>query len=65
MMWTCREGIKNFGSSLYFPHDLDAGYNANDEKYSLNLHSLLLNEEEACAYKEKSLSCWLRLATVY
>lgn len=65
MMWRCRDGIKNFGSSLYFPHDLGAGYNANDEKYSFNLHTLLLDEEEACAYKEKSLSCWMRLVTVY
>ncbi|KAE8315424.1 HET-domain-containing protein [Aspergillus transmontanensis] len=65
MMWTCHEGIKNFANSLYFPHDLDAGYNANDEKYSLNLHSLLLHPEEACADKEKSLSCWMRLVTAY
>ncbi|KAB8264981.1 hypothetical protein BDV32DRAFT_145016 [Aspergillus pseudonomiae] len=65
MMWTCHEGIKNFANSLYFPHDLDAGYNANDEKYSLNLHSLLLDPEEACADKEKSLSCWMRLVTAY
>ncbi|BDD61134.1 hypothetical protein MAP00_006205 [Monascus purpureus] len=65
MMWRCREGIKNFGNSLYFPHDIDTGYTAHVEKYSLNLHSLLLSQEEACAYKDKALSCWLRLVTAY
>ncbi|GIJ83162.1 hypothetical protein Asppvi_001681 [Aspergillus pseudoviridinutans] len=65
MMWRCWEGIKNFGNSLYFPHDLDTGYNAHDEKYSLNLHSLLLSQEEACTHKDKALSCWLRLVTAY
>ncbi|KLJ05883.1 hypothetical protein EMPG_10684 [Blastomyces silverae] len=65
MMWRCRGGIKTFGDSLYFPHDLDAGYNDNDEKYSLNLHTLLLNPEEACADKDRALSCWLRLVTAY
>ena len=64
MMWRCREGVQNFGNSLYFPHDLDSGYNDNDEKYSLNLHSLFLKEEEASSSKEESLSCWLRLVTV-
>ncbi|PGH01354.1 hypothetical protein GX51_05286 [Blastomyces parvus] len=65
IMWKCRGGIKNFGDSLYFPHDLDSGYNDNDEKYSLNLHTLLLNPEEACANKDQALSCWLRLVTAY
>ncbi|PLB42132.1 HET domain-containing protein [Aspergillus candidus] len=65
IMWRCRGGIKNFGDSLYFPHDLDAGYNTHDEKYSLNLHTLLLSREEACAHKDQALSCWLRLVTAY
>ena len=65
MMWRCLESTKNFADSLYFPHDLDAGYNDDDEKYSLNLHSLLLSQEEACAHKDKALSCWLRLVTAY
>lgn len=65
MMWRCLESTKNFGDSLYFPHDLDMGYSDHDEKYSLNLHSLLLSQEEACAHKDKALSCWLRLVTAY
>ncbi|KIW89594.1 uncharacterized protein Z519_09750 [Cladophialophora bantiana CBS 173.52] len=65
MMWRCRAGTRNFGDSLYFPHDLDAGYNDNDDKYSLNLHSLLLSEEEARSQRDKALSCWLRIVTAY
>ncbi|KAJ5761831.1 uncharacterized protein N7511_005213 [Penicillium nucicola] len=65
MTWRCRERVQNFGNSLYFPHDLDSGYNENDEKYSLNLHSLLPEGEEADSAKDKCLSCWLRLVTVY
>jgi hypothetical protein len=65
MMWRCPAGMRNFGNSLYFPHDLGSGYNDNDEKYSLNLHSLLLSEEEACIHRDKALSCWLRLVTAY
>ncbi|KGO48966.1 Heterokaryon incompatibility [Penicillium expansum] len=65
MMWRCRDGMKNFGNSMYFPHDLDSGFNDNDEKYSLNLHSLLLSKEGAGNSQDTSLSCWLRLITVY
>jgi hypothetical protein len=65
MMWRCCESIKDFGDSLYFPHELDSGYNDHDETYSLNLHTLLLSQEEACAHKDKALSCWLRLVTAY
>ncbi|RFU26341.1 hypothetical protein B7463_g9998, partial [Scytalidium lignicola] len=65
MMWKCHAGIRNFGDSLYFPHDLDSGYNDDNEKYSLNLHSLLLSEEEACLHRDKALSCWLRVVTAY
>ena len=65
MMWRCQAGTRNFGDSLHFPHDLDSGYNDQDEKYSLNLHSLLLREEEAGSEKHKTLSCWLRLVTAY
>jgi hypothetical protein len=65
MMWRCCAGTRNFGDSLYFPHDLDQGYNDGDEKYSLNLQSLLLSEREARSHKDKALSCWLRLVTAY
>ena len=65
MMWRCHAGTKNFGDSLYFPHDLGSGYNDNDEKYSLNLHSLILSEEDALLHKDKALSCWLRIVTAY
>ncbi|PWY82694.1 HET-domain-containing protein [Aspergillus eucalypticola CBS 122712] len=65
IMWRCRAGIKTFGDSLYFPHDLDTGYNDHDEKYSFNLHTLLLSQEEAFSNKDKALSCWLRLVTAY
>ncbi|KAF2095515.1 HET-domain-containing protein [Rhizodiscina lignyota] len=56
MMWRCHAGTRNFGDSLYFPHDLDAGYNDDNDKYSLNLHSLLLSEEEARVRRDKALS---------
>jgi hypothetical protein len=65
MMWRCHVGTRNFGDSLYFPLDLDAGYNDNDDKYSLNLDSLLLSEDEAHLQRDKALSCWLRLVTAY
>ncbi|KAK7740015.1 hypothetical protein SLS62_011158 [Diatrype stigma] len=65
MIWSCKAGTRNFGDSLYFPHDLDAGYNDNDEKYSLNLNSLLITKQEADSHKDKALSCWLRLVTAY
>ncbi|KAI0142290.1 HET-domain-containing protein [Hypoxylon sp. NC0597] len=65
MLWSCKAGTRNFGNSLYFPHDLDAGYNDNDEKYDLNLSSLLIPEQEAKFDKDRALSCWLRLVTAY
>ncbi|KAI1408131.1 HET-domain-containing protein [Hypoxylon sp. FL1857] len=65
MLWNCRAGTRNFGDSLYFPHDLDSGYNDNNEKYGLNLSSLLIPEKEARSHKDKALSCWLRLVTAY
>ncbi|KAF5000636.1 hypothetical protein FDECE_11173 [Fusarium decemcellulare] len=65
MIWSCKAGTKNFGDSLHFPYDLDAGYNDEDEKYGLNLNSLLINPQEAGAHKDKALSCWLRLVTAY
>ena len=65
MRWRCSHGTRNFGDSLYFPHDLDMGYSDDDEKYSLNLHSLLLREEEARVQKDKALSCWMRLVMAY
>ena len=63
MMWRCNNGTKNFGDSLYFPHFLGNGYNEDNEKYSLNMYSLSLSEEEACANPDKALSSWLRLVT--
>jgi hypothetical protein len=65
MMWNCHERIENFGDSLYFPHNLGSGYNDNDEKYTLNLNSLVLDQKEACAHQDKALSCWMRLVTAY
>lgn len=65
MTWRWCSSTRTFGESLYFPHDLDSGYNDNDDKYSLNLHALLPSEEEAEAQKDKALSCWLRLVTAY
>ncbi|KAJ5116065.1 hypothetical protein N7456_000413 [Penicillium angulare] len=65
MMWRCENSVRNFGNSLYFPHDLDCGYNDNDEKYSLNLHSIFNNKNDRHSKKENALSCWLRLVTVY
>ncbi|OTA91739.1 hypothetical protein M434DRAFT_22280 [Hypoxylon sp. CO27-5] len=65
MLWSCKGGTRNFGNSLYFPHDLDSGYNDNDEKYGLNLSSLLISEQEAKYNKDRALSCWLRLVTAY
>ncbi|KAM0540768.1 hypothetical protein ACHAPJ_013513 [Fusarium lateritium] len=65
MMWSCKAGAKNFGDSLHFPYDLDSGYNDEDEKYGLNLNSLLTTEHEARYNKDKVLSCWLRLVTAY
>jgi len=63
MMWRCNKGTENFGGSLYFPHFLGNGYNDDNEKYSLNMYSLALTEDEARANKDKALSTWLRLAT--
>ena len=65
MIWSCKAGARAYGDALHFPHDLDAGYNDNDEKYSLNLRSLLLTREEAQNNKDKALACWLRLITAY
>lgn len=65
MMWKCPVNTRNYGDSLYFPHDLDMGYNDNDDKYSLNLGSLLPHEDEACGQKDQVLSCWMRLVTAY
>ncbi|KAJ5737200.1 uncharacterized protein N7483_002325 [Penicillium malachiteum] len=65
MIWRCNEGSKNFDNSLFFPHYLGCGHNEFDEKYSLNLFSLPLSEDEACANKDKALSCWLRLVSAY
>ncbi|KAJ5928311.1 hypothetical protein N7466_007267 [Penicillium verhagenii] len=65
MTWKCHDGAQNFGNSLYFPHYLGNGFNDNDEKESLNLHSLLLNEHEAGNSQDKALSCWLRIVTEY
>jgi hypothetical protein len=62
MMWRCHAGTRNFGDSLYFPLDLDAGYNDEDDKYSLNLNSLLPSKDDAPL---QVLSCWLRLVTAY
>ncbi|KAF4958748.1 hypothetical protein FSARC_10939 [Fusarium sarcochroum] len=65
MIWSCKAGTKNFGDSLHFPYDLDMGYNDEDEKYGLNLNSLLTTESEARSNKDMTLSCWLRLVTAY
>lgn len=63
MMWRCNHGAQNFGDSLYFPHFLGNGYSENTEKYSLNMYTLPLSEDEACTNKHKALSSWLRLVT--
>lgn len=65
MIWSCKASARAYGDALHFPHNLDAGYNDNDEKYSLNLRSLLLTREEAQINKDKALACWLRLITAY
>lgn len=65
MVWNCKGCTGNFGDSLYCPHDLDSGYNDNDEKYTLNLCSLLISEQQADTQKDMALSCWLRLVTAY
>ncbi|KAJ6008144.1 hypothetical protein N7540_012120 [Penicillium herquei] len=65
MMWRCNEGSKNFDNSLFFPNYLGCGHNEFDEKYSLNLFSPALSEDEACANKDEALSCWLRLVSAY
>ncbi|KAI1391540.1 HET-domain-containing protein [Hypoxylon trugodes] len=65
MLWNCKASARNFGDSLYFPYDLDSGFNDDDEKYSLNLNSLLITEHEARSNKNKALSCWLRLVTAF
>jgi hypothetical protein len=65
MTWSCQAGTKNFADSLYFPHNLDNGFNGNDSKYTLNLESLLVSQEDTKSHKDKMLSCWLRLVSAY
>lgn len=65
MMWRCHVGTRIFGDPLYFPLDLDSGYNDNNDSYSLNLDSLVPSEDEAHIQRDKALSCWLRLVTAY
>ncbi|KAJ4250213.1 hypothetical protein NW762_012028 [Fusarium torreyae] len=65
IIWSCKAGTQNFGDSLYSPYDLDIGYNDEDEKYGLDLNSLLTTEHEAKYNKDKVLSYWLCLVTEY
>ncbi|KAH6949460.1 heterokaryon incompatibility protein-domain-containing protein [Fusarium avenaceum] len=60
MIWNCKAGVKTFGEFFHSPYQ-----NSIDKSESLNLNSLLIDEEEARAYKFEALSCWCRLVTAY
>lgn len=64
VMWRCNAGVQNYDNSLFIPYKVAPG-NVDNVKYSLNLSTLLLNEDEGVAQPDKALSCWLRLVTAY
>lgn len=65
IIWSCQAGYKTLDNCLHFPFDLGSGYNDDDEKYSLNVRSLLVTESYTDQNKDRALSCWLRLVTAY